>query len=97
MQYHFGLGVGHTYLPRPCNLGHISRENGGELEGDGDATCEVESTQVIQLIDGEVGDLDDIISDDNDSDLEVPDESDNEEAEEDDDEFLAMVEMHGFK
>lgn len=44
MQYYFGLGVGHTYLPHPCNLEHLSKENGADgLEGNGDAMGEVES------------------------------------------------------
>lgn len=98
MRYHFGLGVGHTYLSRACNLERVSRENSGGLEGTGDATGEVE-LQAIQPIDGEVGNHEDIISDDEDSGSEVLDESDNEEAddtEEDDDEFQAMNEMYGF-
>ena len=92
MRYHFGLGVGHTYLPRPsCNL---SRENAGEFEGNDDAT-NVDS-QAMQPIDGEVGDHGDIISDE---DLEVLDESDDEaddDIEEDDYKLLAMDEMYGF-
>ena len=92
MRYHFGLGVGHTYLPCPtCNL---SKENAGEFEGNDDAT-NVDS-QAMQPIDGEVGDHGDIISDE---DSEVLDESDDEavdDIEEDDYELLAMDEMYGF-
>lgn len=92
MRYHFGLGVGHMYLPRSCESARASRTNGDDLEEAPAVMVEVSSQAIREEV------LDDTIDASSDEDGSASGEGDGSEAvsdEDDEDEFLARQEMYG--